>query len=189
MFWSKKDSKPMDSAVAVAELPIPEPMPVSIDSNLLVEEEINEYTKVALDLGMETDAAILNLRLEKFLKEENIHVYDEHQVIPFLDQKLGNDWVWRGLRMKDARELGGWFIESTKNNRKVYFGEEDEVYRGAVPLPVLLTAKKIQDAFPDVYFYVSDPKEGDGDPFLMVTGQKIGQYIVERWNEPNFRER
>ena len=90
------------------------------------------------------------------------------------------------MRKADVDELSGWIMHGT---RDVKFS--DQPYRAAVPLPVLLTVEKIQKAVPEVFFYVSAPKvmAGDPDPFLMVTGRGVGVCVVERWDEPGFREK
>jgi hypothetical protein len=47
----------------------------------------------------------------------------------------------------------------------------------------------IADAAPGACFFVSGEKLPKGDPFLMVAARGTNCYIVERWDEPNFRER
>lgn len=154
----------------------------------ITNEEMDEYIKVAEEVGVDSCTDLTSERLLRCLREENIHIFDTEAVYAYLDNKLGNDWEWRGLRTKDAQHLAGWHVKKSEKNREISFSREP--YRGAVPLPVLLTVKKILQVLPeDVYFYVSAPKDNDGDPFLCVTSRWLGTYIIERWNEPNFRER
>jgi hypothetical protein len=162
---------------------IPARTPVKAD---LKSEELAEYCAVAERIGVK-NSALIEERLRRFLEDENIHEFDEWQVVSFLNHKLGKDnWHWRGIRQCDVDELpGSWSM--TVHNQKIYFS--NKVYGDAIPLPVLLTIEKIQNAVPDVYFYVSTAGLPDEDPFLLVTSRGIGSYIVERWDEPDFRER
>jgi hypothetical protein len=173
-------------SVAQSEVAFPSSGPAKIPK--LSEEEMTEYIRVSAEIGIDCCTDLTRERLLRCFKEENIHVFNRDQVIEYLDKKLGTDWEWRGLRQMDAKHLAGWFESKTDTHRQINFAKEP--YRGAVPLPVLMTVQKIQKAVPnDVYFYISAPKENDGDPFLCVTSRWLGVYIIERWNEPNFRER
>jgi hypothetical protein len=160
------------------------PTSSAVEKLELEKTELEEYASLCEELGIVDCSDLLTEKLKAVLLEENIHVYNSRQVYEFLDQEIGDDWEWRGLRPQDVKELGGW---KSVSYRKIAFSKQP--YRGAVPLPVLLTVKKVSSACPDVYFYVSSPKGDDGDPFLMVTAKNIGSYIIERWDEPNFRER
>jgi hypothetical protein len=74
---------------------------------------------------------------------------------------------------------GTMMLSSTKPSR---------AYARPIPHAVLLTVKKIRDRFKDaVAFYATDYEVKDPDPFLMVTGERLDYYVVERWNEPSFR--
>jgi hypothetical protein len=195
--WPFKSNEP-ETNVAVAESaveetvaqPAPAPFPSSGPARepRLDAEEMAEYIRVSAEVGIDCCTDLTREKLLACLREENVHIFDNAQVIAYLDEKLGNDWEWRGLRTVDVEHLGttgAW--HTTGKPREVYFARQP--YRGAVPLPVLLTVQKIQRAVPEVYFYVSAPKGNDGDPFLCVTNRWLGSYIIERWDEPNFRER
>jgi hypothetical protein len=173
---------PEGEVARIARREIPTPSPAS-DLELQTEER-KEYAVICEQLGIVDCTDLIREKLKSVLRDENIHIYDLKQVVKYLDQELGNDWEWRGLRPCDVEHLKGWH---TTMVRKVPFS--DEPYRGAVPLPVLMTVKKIVEAVPEMHFYVSTPKGDDGDPFLNVTRRNMGSYIVERWDEPNFRER
>jgi hypothetical protein len=196
--WNKESgsvavAEPVTAVVEqVVEVPVvakePAPMPSRGASRRpkLVGDEMAEYIRVSEEIGIDCCTDLVREKLLRCLDEESIHVYNHKQVIEYLDEKLGNDWEWRGLRTIDAEHLAG-FHTIQDGARNVNFTKEP--YRGAVPLPVLLTVKKIQAAVPEVFFYVSAPKNNDGDPFLAVTSRQLGMYVVERWDEPNFRER
>jgi hypothetical protein len=172
----------------------PAPMPTCgpVRAPSLQSEEREEYKRVAEAIGIDCCTDLIREKLRACLTEENIHTYNYPQVVNYLDDKLGADWEWRGLRTMDTEHLKGCYLKgcylpAEKSHRKVLFA--DEPYRGAVPLPVLLTVQKICKAVPEVHFYVSCPKGADGDPFLMVINRQLGPHVVERWDEPNFRER
>lgn len=188
-FFNKttKEEKPTETAapVAVAEKHEPAVPVATAEEPELAADELAEYHRVALTIGFEGNGALFDQRLERFLLENNIHTYHSRDVVPYLDKQLGNDWVWAGLRPTDTEHLTGW--SSEMGGRRVSFGRR--TYRGAVPLPVLLTVQTIQQAFPEAHFYVSETAKVNGDPFLMVASRDGGCYIVERWDEPGFRER
>lgn len=204
MAWPWKNSEPqvigrepIYPAVAVIENQEgigSSPEPVGIPSSGPVRkptiegDELAEYMRVAAEIGLDSCTDLTREKLLSCLRDEGIHVYKIQQVVAYLDQELGNDWEWRGLRSIDTAHMpgGGW--GHTVGDRRIAFAAEP--YRGAVPLPVLLTVQKIQKVMGDeVYFYVSAPKDNNGDPFLMVTSRWLSVYVVERWNEPGFRER
>lgn len=184
--------KPREPEAVVAamepdEVELPTPTASRLPKSDLSETEREEYGRVCAEVGFEC-GDLIRERLKAFLHDENIHVYDNKQVVEYLDQELGSDWEWRGLRQADVNELGAtgkW--HTTGGPREVMFANRP--YRGAIPLPVLLTIQKVQKAVPEVCFYISSPKGNDGDPFLMLTTRYMGPYVIERWDEPSFRER
>jgi len=176
-----------ETAVAIAESGMSVPVVTASMKSSLSEEERTEYARVCAEIGY-TCGDLIREKLKAFLHDEGIHIYNHKQVVAYLDEQLGNDWEWRGLRQADVDELGAsgnW--HTTGEPRHVNFAVRP--YRGAIPLPVLLTIQKIQKAVPEVFFYISSPKNNDGAPFLMVTTRSMGQYVIERWDEPSFRER
>ena len=141
-------------------------------------------------------AALIEQKLRNFLAENGLCVYPYEKVESYLDSIFGpctanyahfTTWGWRPLRKCDM----GWnheLFHAQRNGSTL----ESECYPGAVPFPVLLTVRKIAEAFPEVRFFVSDkpnridfPRE---DPFLGVgiPGIKL-PLVVERWDEPSFR--
>jgi hypothetical protein len=144
-------------------------------------ETRDEYLRVAAAIGLTESPAVQAERMRVVLQSENIRCYDDAQVHRFLDHKLGKGkWVWSPLRASDLEHRRGW-----QDGAGVRFGSS--IYSDKVPLPVLLTIEKIHASCPDAHFYVSS-NQTDEDPFLYVTAGVRG-YIVERWDEPNFRER
>jgi hypothetical protein len=180
-------TEPLASVAAVIKETIRIPAHGPARKPVLNDEEMAEYIRVSKGIGIDCCSDLVREKLLHCLHDEHIHIYNNAQVVRYLDHKLGDDWEWRGLRSVDAKLLAGWRTGPDSEVRRVRFSSEP--YRGAVPLPVLLTVDKIQAAVPEVYFYVSAPKNDDGDPFLAVTSKHLGMYIVERWDEPNFRER
>lgn len=153
----------------------------------LDKDEQSEYLAVAKAIGLDDDLGyLLEPRLRQLLRDENIRVYDYDQVCKFLDVKLGTDWRWMPLRQIDSDEFPGgeWGHEIAGHRRK--FGNNR--YNRPVPLPVLLTVKKIAEAIPQARFYVSGI-DRDADPFLCVTTRLLHVHIIERWDEPDYRER
>lgn len=163
----------------------PFPSAVSLEEPEISSDEMDEYMGVVKSVGIDCCSAVIEEKLRRCLCDEGISRYDTDQVIEYLDEQLGKNWVWKGLRTVDAKYLKNWHTDGQIRN--VQFGSRP--YTGTIPLPVLLTIEKVQKAVPEVFFYISAPKEDEGDPFLLVTSRHIGSYIIERWNEPNFRER
>lgn len=149
-------------------------------------EESDEYMKVAASIGLVSGPVVTD-RLLRCLRDNNIDGYSRQGVADFLDIKLGEGkWVWAGLRPEDCEHLpGSWYC--TIGRKNINF--TDKPYSRKIPLPVLLTVQTILKEVPNVYFYVSQSADENADPFLLVTSREIGLYIVERWDEPDFRDR
>ncbi len=163
-------------------------MPKAISKDrLLPKSEAEEYLAIAKAVGLDDDLGyLLDIRLREVLVEENIHVYDYDKVAAFLDAKIGNKWKWLPLRQLDSEEFpGGNWGHEVAGTRRVYGNQR---YNRAIPLPVLLTVKKIAERIPEARFYVSGV-DRDADPFLCVTTKLLHTYVVERWDEPDYRER
>lgn len=119
-------------------------------------------------------------------------------------------WGWRPLRASDRHPeppprpqqsngmfIGGWgdYLGSTENNA-IWNGWYIATYAKPLPLPVLLTAKEVVTAFPSAKCFVSDDMSKEAyqaglrpvlDPFLMVVIEDE-RFIIERWDEPAYRE-
>lgn len=138
-----------------------------------------EYMSVAKAVGFECPQ-MLQAELEAFLAE-HFHVYDPDKVTSYMNALCmrefdvnGNRvrWDWRPLRQQDMDESSPW----------------SGPYDKFVPYPVLLTVKRIDEAFGDrVQFYVTDYVSPKPDPFLAVSARGLPYYVIERWDEPTFR--
>ena len=173
------------------EVPLTPPVGQQVEKSDFAGVELKKYVTVAEKIGF-VNGALLSAQLRDFFAEEGISLYDYNKVSSFLAEKTKIErtktnkrylvWCWKPLRMSDLNQL--------TNN--VPWGENggisSELYHGAVPYPVLLTMEKIAQRFGDqVRFYVSDYASVNPDPFLAVSGIGIDFFIVERWDEPNFR--
>jgi hypothetical protein len=196
MFWDRK-SEPVTGAAVTAVLcevtPVvvevknvpPKKEPIEMEVGV---DDLAEYMKVAKELGLEDQPALLEERLGRFLEDEGIHAYDDEAVVKYLNKEFGvGQWEWKGLRKVDAELFSDGNWHQNIGDHQIDFSHR--LYAEPVPLPVLLTVKKIADKFPSVNFFISDPKEKEGDPFLLVTNKDMTGFIVERWNEPGFREK
>lgn len=196
MKWFKKEAlaetkQPADvAAVAVVEQPKSVPIPKSYEAHPdLNGDELEEYLKVATALGLSSQGAVASERLRHVIKRGNFHIFDRVQVAEYLNEKLGKDqWEWAGLRPCDVEEFSdsNWF--SHHGDHRIPFSHRQ--YSANVPLPVLLTVQRIAEEVPEARFYISNRRENPwADPFLMVTTKNSSSFIIERWDEPSFRER
>lgn len=155
----------------------------------------------------------LRVRCLAALSELGLRTYDEHTVAAYLKTVYGaTPFGWRALRERDNpsvdgggrpwRQLGDYFNARTTGWESMYLaspgkaqpmriigGWDAALYSKPIPLPVLLTVENIQHRLPEACFFISDEAQRmtqPVDPFLMVlVGNE--RYIVERWDEPNFR--
>jgi hypothetical protein len=192
-FPSSKVIEEQIEAIAVAEAPEPvleEVASVPRQRNAHRALDIGsaaEYLQTAKAVGLDDDLGyILELKLSAVLVDENIRVYDYGKVCRFLDRKLGKEWKWLPLREIDRQEFPGGTWSHEVEGAKRYFGETR--YNRPVPLPVLLTVQKIVEKVPEARFFVSGI-ERDADPFLCVTTKLLHVTVIERWDEPDYRER
>lgn len=161
-------------------------------------EFLDEYAAVAAELGFNPAGMVVE-RFKNFLAEEGIQNFDVQKVADYMDQEWGlpeqRDWTqggpaakWCWRPMREADRMANWNFILTRNN---IVAHGLAAYTKAIPLPVLLTAKKILNAFPDAKFFVCDlvsehEKPKNKDPFLLViVGGK--SFCVEKWDEPRFR--
>lgn len=168
-------------------------------------EFLAEYKALVAELGV-NDSAVRNAEFRQFLSDECISVYDYGRVSEFLDKKLKAErkasdeetlqWVWKPIikprrptedeaeRLLSASWFSRIFVAGSMGD-----GLSSLIYERPIPHAVLLTVKKIRDKFGDkVQFYASDYELPRPDPFLMVTGPGLDRYVIERWDEPTFRE-
>ncbi len=203
-----------ESAVALAE---PEAVLIAtkVDLKLGDLELETEYNRVAEKLGVVKRPRSDWRRLAHALDELMIPVYDFHKVTEFLEKKAAEvakqeakaavngsaAWGWFPLNTGPVQPSSASFSAIEEYNRALRsMGLPPErqpngsfrssTYNKRVPLPVLLTAEKIEDKLPgEVSFFVSDI-ERYPDPFLGVclkSDPEKRMFVVERWDEPGFR--
>lgn len=150
-------------------------------------EALSHYAAVADAVGLH-NGPLLDEQLRHELSAMGLAPFNYEEVCAFLHRMFGRgdmeydlpSWQWHPLRKieQDAnltiRARGSGSIGKRQ-------------YRGKVPLPVLETVQRLSQALPDLRFYVSGAVEHtNDDPFLLVTGMGVGNYVVEQWDEPNF---
>ncbi len=176
------------TATAVIEVPVAVKVGFGDDSDIM-----SEWISVGKELGI-TAGKVPEMELKAFLMEEGIHVYKTQDVFDYLTAKAtesGSVWKHYGLRQVDHDRYATnsfWADVSAWPRGHGYLDTQRKQYRSSIPLPVLLTAKRISDHFgaENVSFYVAGV---DNDPFLGVCLQGSNLVYVERWDEPGFRER
>lgn len=146
------------------------------------------YDDLAKKLGVKCK---MLSKLEKFLHEHAIQIYDLAAVEKYMDKK--GEWCWYPLRAKDCVETKDHVWRITRSTPHKYPGsygyQDNHQYDKPVPFPVLLTVKAIHDHFgEDALFLVAAPAQHP-DPFLGVMQRSnFGRlFVVERWDEPSFR--
>lgn len=182
MFGRKKAVEVLEvpaSRVVTAELP---------------DEEYQRYVETCKELGLERSPAFVLEKIRQVLITSSIRQYDPRQVAAYLAKKLDN-WAWTPLRPEDCRAVVK--VVEDRGNRWWWWCVGDEnlavfsttQYALPVPLPVLETARRIAVEVPEALFFVSGRRLAD--PFLLVTsaGAASEGFIVERWDEPGYRER
>lgn len=160
------------------EQPLPELQRAAV---AVAERPPAEYRELAKSVGFRP-AALRIAEFEEFLEREFIEVYPLESVTRYMDTLMHNlvlqtgrnfHWQWYPLRDVDVKNSANeWAMP----------------YRHYVPMPVLETALRIAEAFPDVSFFVTDYSEKKPDPFLAASPDGgVTLYVVERWDEPGFR--
>lgn len=177
------------TATAVAELPIPESAPIEITDT---DRPDAEYRARARRLGVKTPA-LLEVEMEEAIKAENLPIYNYDRVTAYLKnlcdrQNAGKtrklfsmepwaEWRWLPLRERD-------FLQDIVQPK----GMGARVYKQRVPDVVLEVIETLQNRLPEAKFFVSEIVQV-ADPFLAVTvegSEKL--WVVQRWNEPAFRD-
>ena len=151
---------------------------------------LEQHAAISERLGVSSPAGgeLERVRFEAYLRDAGLRVYDADQVRVFLTSQYGRKpWAFRPLREADRPNVARWWDDS-KPNGSIQAGLH--CYEKAIPYPVLLTVERIVAKFTAAKFYVSDErrKSDVSDPFLLVLID-AREYIIERWDEPNYRER
>lgn len=138
-------------------------------------EARHRHAELAQKLGVV--AVYTGESLRDFLREEAIQIYNRRKVEGYLTKK--GEWKWYALREIDQPT-----VSSAGDSMKW------PLYRNLIPWEVLTTVEKITAKFPNAQFLVAALKE-DPDPFLGVhiPEDQESFYIIERWDEPGYRER
>lgn len=96
----------------------------------------------------------------------------------------------RGLRFYSKENVERYLVtEASKAGVAIRYGVEWTPlasYTQAIPSPVIETILWVKEEFPSATFSISEVKRYP-DPFLMVT-LRGNEYIIEKWDEPAYRE-
>ena len=151
---------------------------------------LEQHAQLSERLGVApiSQGELLRRSFKSALSEWGLRRYEGAQVRAFLTYQYGRkDWCFRPLREADRREHAQWWDEDLSRGA-IQTGLR--VYAKPIPMPVLLTIDRIVERFPSAKFYVSDERRPSdvSDPFLLILIDEE-EYIIERWDEPNYRER
>lgn len=188
---------------------VAEPEPKEIPAPTSDEAFEADYLKLANELNVNASQLVKQqtaVALSATLSRMGLRVYDRTQVAVFLDSQYGKPvrrsgeylarWAWRPLMTPTTEEMDSFqWMFATRNgfSKNGLLGYGLKTYSKPVPMPVLLSVKEIRAQHPTARFFVSDEISSAEatpvrDPFLMVVLGEV-EVIVERWNEPNYRER
>lgn len=147
-------------------------------------EMVESYKTLAQKLGF-NPLQLKNEEFKLFLKENNIPIYDYNHVLKYLNELVDQSGsrksiVWSPLRQKERDAI----LKS--ETRPINDRLNSNIYQQIVPLSVLQTIEKINDAFPDAQFFVSEITNIP-DPFLAVGFAGLPLTIVDFWAEPGFK--
>lgn len=149
------------------------------------------YNALASKLGV---AAREGSSLEDYLAEQAIPCYSMEAVEAYLDNK--GPWAWFPLRKKDRAEPVDkmhWVIGRTTPNKDPdsYGVSKNKLYDEPVPYPVLLTVEKLAYQFRDDILFFVAALDKHPDPFLMcrLRSDWDKAFVIERWDEPGFRDK
>jgi len=171
-----------------------EPMLVKPKPHLVLVKDnpIEEYEKLADELEYHP-AGLVEAKIFRYLKQNNISVFNNKEVYNYLVKKAKEEghhkyWIWRPLREKDHYPKGrGWSGRFDWHGSYWEHRSEYRVYDKLVPANILRQVKDMEDAIPhDIKFFVSDYASINPDPFIMVTNVDIKRIIFNAWDEPDF---
>lgn len=184
------------------------PVPAaSIDSIPEMDDNLRkQYVAITEELGI-TLPGLMSDRARAFFRDRGTRLYDRTKVTAFLTDQYGAErvvsdrsnggrtrvatWGWRPLRSVDVSVSDGHWGFRPSTNGEVWTTNVSP-YAKAIPLPVLFTARDVVAEFPQARLYVSDELHANelrrvDDPFLMVV-IAVEYFIIERWDEPAYRE-
>ena len=170
------------SSIAVKEDRIPHPSVVKVQD----QDGSEEWLALNKELGI-TLRAPATYELKAFLAEEGIPIYSAQSVFDYMSRK-SDKWDLCPLRDRDLLKFpkGQFTLKHAEvSSWPDGAGRPGSLFSEAVPIPVLLTVKKLVAKFGDeVYFLVATVAN---DPFLAVVLRDSTLVFVERWDEPSFR--
>lgn len=174
-----------------------EPKPLVIDK--APQQPSDNYRELAKKAGFEgVEKAISVAKMEnatdllrRFLSESGLAVYEDLAVRKYMNSitPTGKEWVWVCTRSVGYDS----YIHRWSWERMEYREERGrEVYSKPIPEAVLITMGKIREQFSGAVFEITDirdiPVSSKLDPFLRVTVDGANWFIIERWDEPKFRQ-
>lgn len=133
------------------------------------------------------------VRMLRVIDRLGLPVYEFAKVDGYLYRealKQGTNvrWAWKPLRESDRKAIDGDSLALASED--LVGSVALRVYGHAVPEQVLIQAREIMKAMPDVVFLVSDYEVVKPDPFLAITTKKLLAeskiWIVAQWDEPGF---
>lgn len=131
--------------------------------------------------------------LARYLAENSIPVYSQEAVERYMDKK--GYWAWFPLRKADMPPTAGniWVLKrkTPTNYASLYGASKATQYQEAVPYPVLLTVESIVEKFGKDALFLIAALDEHPDPFLacMLHSEFGRMFIIERWDEPGFRDK
>lgn len=194
--FGKSTTEDTEVVVAVEEKPKVAELVTPQAAQIVSEDGASaEYLALAERLGMGDAPAIVQQKLLNALIAEGVSRYSfssVHEYLLGMAKKAGAiGVVWKPLRKKDGLVWAG-SDEWGWNHGSARIKVVNTVYDKAVPMPVLMTVENIEKRLgSDVTAYgflVSDFAVENGDPFLMLSSRR-GCWIIERWDEPSYRDK
>jgi len=143
--------------------------------------QIEEAGRIAEKLGT-SRAPVLVAKMELWLAENKIPVYDPVAVAQYMHKQYPRGWTWYPM----TEVIGHTIREITKS--ETFGADWDNIqYPLELPLEALLLLEAATDACPGTLGYVASPRLGiSGDPFLALVVPPLRAWIVAGWDEPGF---
>lgn len=178
--FNKKPAVPVAQALPVKDLP-----------DLEIKED--QYRELAIKAGfarvetviMQRQKLLSSVSLMKFLAENGISVYEDKAVRTYMDKitPRHKEWYWRPLTSNANGHQ--WRFDDTGYVAISASGPYDK----PIPEAVLMTMGKIRDEYQNIQFEITDIQDiPKPDPFLRCSVDGNNWLIIERWDEPKFRQ-
>ena len=192
--------------------PVSQPILKLVPRATVIDPPTEEYRKLAKKLGIAVVAETVTTTLDEVLRAEGIDIYAMADVSAYMEKVTpkGRIYVWKACRQLDKQRSERHITLDGSSSHHGQFS--DGVYSRPIPYPVLLTIDRIEEVTKKYRiqpaFFVSDYAVPAPDPFLMVTIPAEGMsqekepngklwtanpepacFVIERWDEPSFREK